>query len=298
MIFFFAQLIGLHIISQYVDIKESASSGETVVHEDVYLIAPPEIENESYSWIYISFAIFIGTVLILILIKYKLLNIWKIWFTTSVGIALLLAIYPYIELILKNSNIAYLAVIFSILIVVLLTYFKLWKKNFIVHNITEILIYGGIASLFVPIINVFSVILLLLLISLYDAYAVWKSKHMITMANFQTESEVFAGLMIPYEKLPKTPVHKKTSSGAEMKIKKSKKISAAILGGGDIAFPLLFAGVVLKTTGSFWFAILISLGATVALTGLFLFSKKNHFYPAVPFITLGCLISYGIILIF
>ena len=40
-------------------------------------------------------------------------------------------------------------------------------------------------------------LLLLALISVYDVIAVFKSKHMVSMANFQTESKVFAGLAVP-----------------------------------------------------------------------------------------------------
>ncbi len=50
--------------------------------------------------------------------------------------------------------------------------------------------YTGIAILFVPILNVFWMIILLIVISIYDAYAVWKSKHMVKMANFQMIKQV------------------------------------------------------------------------------------------------------------
>ena len=75
---------------------------------------------------------------------------------------------------------------------------KIFKPNFWIQNLTELFIYGGLAAIFVPFFNIWSVSILLILIALYDAYAVWKSKHMITLAKSQMEAKVFSGLLIPY----------------------------------------------------------------------------------------------------
>ena len=72
----------------------------------------------------------------------------------------------------------------------------------------------------------------------------------------------------------------------------------AILGGGDIVFPIIAAGVMLKTLG-IASALLVALGATLGLAYLFFFAEKRKFYPAMPFITggilAGILISYLIL---
>ena len=127
-------------------------------------------------------------------------------------------------------------------------------------------------------------------------YAVWTSKHMVAMAKFQTDSNVFAGLHIPYKlgslKKPKGPT-------------KTIKVKSAVLGGGDIGFPLIFAGVVMKelmitntlVTG-FLITLIIPLFATIALTFLLIKAQKDKFYPAMPFITAGCLLGYAIVLLF
>jgi hypothetical protein len=41
-------------------------------------------------------------------------------------------------------------------------------------------------------------------------------------------------------------------------------------------------------------ALIIPVAATIALTILLLMSKKNHFYPAMPFISIGCFVGYGV----
>mgnify|MGYP001591251463 FL=1 len=148
--------------------------------------------------------------------------------------------------------------------------------------------YGGLAAIFVPAFNLWSIIILLLLISVYDAYAVWKSKHMITLAQSQAKSKVFAGLLIPYSWKKKEKGKEKSS------IEKSKSGRIALLGGGDIAFPLLFAGVVLKEIG-LWQALVIPFFALLGLGLLLLFSKEKRFYPAMPFISAGCFLGLAVV---
>ena len=75
--------------------------------------------------------------------------------------------------------------------------------------------------------------------------------------------------------------------------KKRIKVNVAILGGGDIVFPIIASGVMLKTLGLVS-ALLVAIGATLGLAYLFFFAKKRRFYPAMPFITAGILIGMAI----
>ena len=96
-----------------------------------------------------------------------------------------------------------------------------------------------------------------------------------------------------------TTIEHKGGIGSMKTLKKipseTKTMSTAILGGGDVAFPLLFSGVLLKTTGGFVAPVITTLTTTVALALLFYYGEKGKFYPAMPFITLGCLIGAGIV---
>ena len=138
-------------------------------------------------------------------------------------------------------------------------------------------------------------------------WAVWHSGIMQKMAKYQINNlKVFSGFFVPY-----------ISKEMRMKIKKMKKtkvknkkikVNLAILGGGDVIFPIITLGVVLMTQsvnlpfglksfiGGFWPAVFVILGATFGLTLLFLFSEKKKFYPAMPFISagifLGMILSY------
>ena len=103
-----------------------------------------------------------------------------------------------------------------------------------------------------------------------------------------TKLKIFSGFFIPYaSKKVKQQIAnwKKTLSKSKFK-KKKIKVNVAILGGGDVVFPIITAGVMLRTLG-FVSALFVILGATLGLLYLFLVAEKKKFYPAMPFITAG-----------
>lgn len=277
-IFFCAQLMGLLITYNYIDVIKSQETGKTEFKELIIsgiTIERPDV-NESVSFVYIILAVLIGTGLILLIIHFNKQLLWKLWYLFAIILCLAIAFSAFIE-----SEVA-------LILAIALGIYKIARPNVFVHNFTELFIYGGLAVIFVPILNLFSILVLLALISVYDMYAVWKSKHMIKLAKFQTKSKMFAGLLIPYRLPGKVTTRGKKTS------KKIKKIRVAVLGGGDIGFPLMFAGVVLKTFG-IGYALIIPPFATLALAGLFFYSKKDRFYPAMPFLSIGCVAGLGVV---
>ena len=272
-LFLLAHLIGLLVVKHYLPESQQLP---------LKIEKPQAPEETSYIPIFIT--ILIATIAALILIKFSAFRLWKLWFLLSVFLTLTISITAFIP------------ELFAIFIAIILSLWKTFKPNVYIHNFTEIFIYGGLAALFVPILNIKSTIILLILISIYDAIAVWKTKHMISLAKFQSESKIFAGLFIPYNK--NSEANKEVSlnkNNEKYNNKISSNVNNAMLGGGDIGFTLLFSGVVLKTFGMKQ-AIIVSLITSIALLGLFLFAKKDRFYPAMPFLTIGCILGYLMIL--
>ena len=283
--FLLAQFLGIAILYQNIDVITSQNEGKTIFKEIPFLERPPV--NENISYLPIILAVLIGTGFLLLLMKYNLIWVWKIWFLFAVVISLTIAFGSFIPYA------------FALLLALTFGFWKIFKPNVIIQNLTELFIYGGLSVIFVPLFNLSSVIILLILISAYDAYAVWKSKHMIKMAKSQSKAKVFAGLLIPYE-LGKITT-KKTSSKTSTKKSIAKKLTlkkintrVAMLGGGDIAFSIIFAGVVLKEMG-LWQSLIIPFFSLLGLTFLFWKSKEKKFYPAMPFISVGCFLGLGLI---
>jgi presenilin-like A22 family membrane protease len=286
-IFLASQLVGLTIVSKYLNYDATVQT-KTVTYNALPLgFDRPQVDATS-SFIWIIAGVIIGTLLFLLLVRFQKFHLWKLWFFLAVGLTLTMAFYAFIA----NQYVA-------LALAVILAVWKIFRPNIFVHNITEIFVYGGLAAIFVPIINLISAFWLLILISIYDMYAVWKSKHMVKMAEFQSTSKVFAGIFIPYN-AKEMDIIKPIKEGS---LKGKSEGKNAILGGGDIAFPLLFSGVVLNTLvleglslgTAVMQTLIVTLASALALGLLLYFGKKDRFYPAMPFITAGCFIGYVII---
>jgi len=301
--FVVTQFIGLAVLHADIFHLEQEVNGtiETVPNPHLSWIQPPEVETQKESFSMLGsliFAFIIAISLLILLSKFKIRFILKAWFFLVVCIALFLTIYAFEKLVpfAIPSN---LALIIPIIIALPLAFIKIFKREFLVHNFTELLIYPGIAAVFVPILNLYTIIIFLILISVYDIWAVWHSGIMQKMAKYQINKlNIFPGFFVPYvSKKIRSKIKKMKKS--ELKTKRIK-VNVAILGGGDVIFPIITAGVVLKTWG-FLPALFVIAGATLGLCYLFFFSEKRKFYPAMPFITTGIfagmVLSYLIFLI-
>jgi len=299
--FIVTQFIGLAVLHADIFHIEQEINGTIQTVSNPYLswIQPPEMEtNKDFFSVFPSLliAFVIAISLLFLLSKFKFEFILKGWFFLVVCVALFLTIYAFEKLVPWTIN-PNLAIIIPLIITLPLALVKIFGRNFIVHNITELFIYPGIAAVFVSILNFWTIIILLILISIYDIWAVWHSGFMQKMAKYQINKlKIFSGFFVPYvSKKMRLKLKKMRAKAKKTKSKLNKKfkINIAILGGGDIIFPIITAGVVLKTWGLIP-ALFIIAGATLGLSYLFFFAKKKKFYPAMPFITAGIFI--GIIL--
>ncbi len=282
-LFISAQVMGLFVLNSYIDVQATEETGVTTYEGLPYDFQRPDV-TPNQSVFLIAFAVVIGTLLLLLIMKLKKLKLWKLWYLVSVFITLSVAWAAFIPQLAA----AVLAAFASIA--------KVFRPNPVIHNLTELFIYAGLAVVFVPVLNVLAISILLLLISAYDIYAVSKSKHMVALAKFQVSSNLFAGIAIP-KSLPSSV---KSAASAKVSGKKTShdgNAGIAIIGGGDIGFPLLFAGVVMSEFG-FLQSFIIPVFATAALGVLFLISRKSRFYPAMPFVSAGCFVGYGVIRFF
>lgn len=296
-IFLAAQVIGLFVVNSYVDVSASQKATQeagrpvAVYQQLPYGVEPPDISPDT-SWIYMGVAILIGTGLMLLIIKFRKASLWRIWFLLATIITLSIAFASFLPAAVRYGSLSLVAVALAVIV----AYFKIFRANLLAHNLGELFIYGGLAALFVQVMDIKSASILLILISIYDFIAVFMSKHMITLAKFQSSNKIFAGLLIPKQLSAKSVISEISQPAPESPASREKYSdsgSYAVIGGGDIGFPLLFAGTTLINFG-FFKALIIPAFAAVSLAILLLISKRGKFYPAMPFITAGCFIGYFI----
>lgn len=280
-LFLLSQVFGLFMISSSVSIIE-IDGEEQVGFSPTAIGERPESQGLE-TLVILIFGVGIGTLLLLYLAKKNKVNLWKAWFFLAGFLTISISLGVFLPV-----NIAYL---FALGLVGLRFYYP----NVFIININEILMYSGLAIFLAPLLDITTMLIILVLVSVYDMYAVWKSKHMITMARFTAQNNVFPGLN----------VSTKSSQLKETSKKSAGKKSMAIIGGGDVVFPLLFAGTLLieligrgySKAIAFQISSVISIFAVASLVVLFYFSKKDKFYPAMPFISAGVIIGYLAVLL-
>lgn len=286
--FLATQLLGILVIKQYapevVPVTDSEGNITNVTRYDIpYGMNPPPDLEPKYSLLSIVVAIILGIVIMLFLMKHNVETFFRIWFFVVVTIAIAITFNAF----LKYTSIPAPQII-ALAIALPLAFLKIFKRNILIHNLSELAIYPGIAVVIAPLFNLTTAIILTILISLYDMYAVWHTGIMQKMAKYQIQKiRVFTGFFLPY--LGRKEREYLAQAKAQ-RLKKKIKVNIAILGGGDVVFPLILAAVVYNTS-SVLPALFVSFGATLALATLFFFSKKGKFYPAMPFIATGCFIA-------
>ncbi len=305
--FILTQFLGLYVVDHYSPVKVVNGIQENVTspnHLPLGLEPPPE-NNKINAWqtlLYIIPAFIIAILIFFFLTKIKSDIFMKIWFSLVIVVALFVSVLSFVPA-------SVYAWIIALAISLPLAFFKIIKRNIMVHNITEMLIYPGIAAIFVALLSspenpsrgLYSVMALLILISVYDMWAVWHSGIMQKMAKYQINKlRIFGGFLIPYlSKQVKAKLKKLKRSGKRNKNKRIK-VNFAILGGGDIVFPAITAGVVLRKFGFSSFlgvqlplaSLLVILGAVLGL-GFLLFLGKKKPYPAMPFLSAGMFVALG-----
>ena len=291
--FLITQLIGLAVIQAYKpvitqQVDENGTISNVTTYDLPYGTSPPPELEPKYSLISIVFAFVIAISLIILLMKIRAEIFLRLWFFIVITLALGVTANALLKSYIPNSS------IIALVIALPLTYLKVFKRDMLVHNFTELLIYPGIAAIFVPLMSIWTIIILLILISIYDMWAVWHSGIMQKMAKYQMQSvKVFSGFFIPYlgKKERDMIAQAKIAKAKGKKLKeKNVKVNVAILGGGDVVFPIITAGIALWTFGLLP-ALSVTLFATLSLALLFVFSQKGKFYPAMPFISAGCFLG-------
>lgn len=315
--FVLTQLIGIYVVNYYSPIKVvDGITSNTTSPQLPFGFEPGQVEQDIDFWraVFPSliFAFVISISIFFVLRKFRAEKFLRAWFFIVIFMTLTISLLTFLPT-WKYSLVLACAISLALAI------FKIFKRRILIHNLTELLVYPGIAAVFVAFISsptspdrgIFAIIALLILISAYDIWAVWHSGLMQKMAKYQMDKvKVFSGFFIPYiSKKVKLQLEKikKSKKSKKFKEKEGKKIkvNVAILGGGDVVFPIIASGVMLRKFGFTTLnifggiqlpiaSLLVVIGATLGLGFLLFFSEKKKFYPAMPYISTGILFAIGL----
>ncbi len=165
-----------------------------------------------------------------------------------------------------------------------------------IKNAAAIISSAGVGALFgfslgttfgVPL-GFFSTVAFIILLSVYDYIAVFKTKHMIEMAReLSTRQLSFA---VTAKDVPSRKPHEKREEYVDRAMKEGERLD---LGTGDLSVPLMIS-VSAFTLGAngMLYSLAVAAGSTISLYLLLRFvSKQRVFLPALPPICLGGMLA-------
>jgi len=228
---------------------------------------------------------------------------WNFIIMFIIATAILLIILKYFKRPWIIKGLFYLAIfegllIFSIayfgapnflLVLIIILIFWLLYKNVLIHDAIIIMSTSAIAVIFGLNIYPSTAVIILILLAVYDFWAVYKTKHMVRMFRGLAEAKVHLALIIP-----------QTFFGLFQKVKNvSPTTEFMFLGTGDIVIPAILVVSALKI--SILSSFITGLGAIlgfILLYAIFVTQEKREPMPGLPPIILGTLFGFLISFLF
>lgn len=184
---------------------------------------------------------------------------------------------------------AWISDLSSLLLMAVLIVWWLKRPSIFIQDVCVVLAMAGAGSVLGLTFTPEVVVILLVVFSIYDFIAVYKTKHMVEIAKEMIESRAILGLVIP----PNLKSFKENLK----QVKPGGKFM--VLGGGDIVFPLLFCCSLISS--SVLKALIVALFSLIGLLAGFLFfinQKQKKAIPALPPIAFFSIIGYFITKLF
>jgi len=158
----------------------------------------------------------------------------------------------------------------------------LWRSMVILQNVLVMLGIAGVASVFGLRFAPESIIILLIIFAVYDIIAVYKTHHMIKLARAMLDSKAIFAIVTPRKLSRFTAKMSEVAPGKGF----------MLLGGGDIAFPLILASSV--SVIAFWDSLIVIgfsyLGLLLTFVLFFKLGKKPM--PAFPPIAVMSILGF------
>jgi len=270
--------------------------GAAVLLAPVFLpeqAAFPDPDNVVNPLIYVAMVI-VMTAFILLLIKYGGERIVQIIFFTAVFITMMYVVAPVLSLVIDDwSIIIPMAAIVSILALVALLKSGEW---YIIDSIGLILAIGVTALLGMSL-SILPILVLLIVMAVYDAISVYKTKHMVALAEGVIPLRLPVLFVVPKERGFSMRQVEETGLVKE----EGEERDAYFMGLGDTVIPGLLvvsASLYLPETGSFlltanlWAAIGAMLGGLAGYACLMRLVASGKPQAGLPLLNSGAILGY------
>ncbi|MHB1707989.1 MAG: presenilin family intramembrane aspartyl protease PSH [Thermoplasmataceae archaeon] len=200
-----------------------------------------------------------------------------------VSLIISVPIAAYIADTLFEFNVISLAIV--IVLPLLFLYLLAFRNEWYVVDASGIMLVAGVSSVWGVIVGIWAAVALLIIFAVYDYISVYKTKHMIALAEAAVDENLPLLFVIPSRR--GTKLNDITFAGRG-------EHGAMMLGFGDIAMPSIL--VVSAFTYSypvnwFYFVLFTMVGVLVAMFLLF-FTNVEKPAPGLPYINTGAILGF------
>ena len=242
------------------------------------------------------------TVIILLIAKYWKKKLIQAIILTAIGYTAAYVFYPLLTLIIPDSLSMYfvlpdevilvisasaiIAIILAIILVILLFKYPEWY----IIDICGIIVGTGAIAIFGMSLGILLVIVLLVGLAIYDAISVYKTKHMVDLADTVMDLKLPVLLVVP--KIRHYSLIKETKS-LKQKLKEDEERDAFFLGLGDIVMPgILVTAVYNNIDLGLPIALSVILGTLIGFAILMIFVIRGKPQAGLPLLCGGAIMGY------
>ncbi len=240
--------------------------------------------------IFIFFAILlVMTVVILLIARFWKKKVIQVIILGAIGYTAFFMLYPLLSFFLGPSyDLAafILGIVFAACLIVILYKYPEWY----IIDLCGVLVGAGAIALLGMSFTVLLVIILLVALAVYDAISVYKTKHMIDLADTVMDLKLPVLLVVP--KIRHYSLIKETKSLKE-KLKDDEERDAFFMGLGDVVMPgILVTSIYHTIENSLPLALCVIVGTLAGFVLLMTFVVKGKPQAGLPCLCGGAIIGY------
>jgi len=267
-----------------------------LVHGMALLIVAPfetaglvvfENPDDPFNVVYFFLTLIAVTAVLLVVAKFWKKQLVQAIVLGSIGYVAFFVFYPLLAFVVPElfALVSSVAVV-SVLMVLLVKY----PEWYVIDVYGVLLGVGSIAMLGISL-SIFLVIVLLVGLAVYDAISVYKTKHMIDLADVVLDLKLPVMLVIPKKR--KYSLVKETKSLKE-KLQAGEEREAFFMGLGDVVMPgiLVTSAFYNIAGGGLIVALSVMLGTLVGFGVLVAFLVKGKPQAGLPFLCSGAILGY------
>ena len=255
--------------------------------EDVGAVAF-ENPGDPLNLLFFVVVLLVFTAIVLLIIRLKKKEALRIIFLGAATLLIFYVLYPVLLIFVINDA---LTLGLSMLGAALLLILLLKKPEWYVIDAVAVLIGVGAVAMIGISLDIWIVIVLLVVMAVYDALSVYRTKHMIDLADSVMDLNLPVMFVIPKKRGYSLLVKRK---GLKEKLKDGEEREAYFLGLGDVVFPGILAVAAFHSlvVNGLIMAVSVLAGTLVGFFALMSYVVKGKPQAGLPLLCSGAVLGY------